>query len=67
MDIGWPTPTGLGSAVTRAYVGIVHPGVCALVWGIRIIDAPIEVINNIANKMANFLFLVFDIFSISLL
>jgi hypothetical protein len=42
------TPTGFGEAEAHANVVISHGGVCALVAGITIIEALIEIINNIA-------------------
>jgi hypothetical protein len=50
----------------KAYVGIVHEGVCALVLGSSIVEANIEITKNIAIKtdavllLELFIFLLFS-------
>jgi hypothetical protein len=54
----WPTPTGLGAALMKANVGMFHAGVCALAFGTSRVEAPIEIVKNIAIAIAVVLFLV---------
>jgi hypothetical protein len=49
----------------KAYVGIYHTGVCALVVGNSIIEADIEIIKNIEIAIAADLFLAISIFLFS--
>jgi len=56
----------LGVAVAYAYVVIIHAGECALVFGIRIVDAPIDIVKSKAMEIAKALDLRFCIFLFSL-
>jgi hypothetical protein len=49
----------------KAYVGIIHGGVCALAVGITdVIDVPIDIVNNATIRIAAFLpFWIFKFFS----
>jgi hypothetical protein len=55
---------GLGSTLRYAYVGIFHPGECALAVGIRTIEVVIEIAKAKQIKIAIVLFL-FSIFFLS--
>jgi len=46
----------------KAYSGIAHEGECALAFGISVIEADIETVNNIAIKIAIVLLFIFSIF-----
>jgi hypothetical protein len=48
---------GLGETLMKAYVGIFHAGVCALVVGASIGEAAIESIKNIEIAIVAILFL----------